>query len=86
MRIFYSALFQEDFLNLPKEIKKIAEKKLNLFGDNPRYSSLRIKKMGGLLNIWEGRITDNYRFTFLIEKDVYILRRIGTHDILRKEK
>lgn len=35
-------------------------------------------------NIWEGRVTGGYRFTFQIEGDVYILRKVGTHDILKK--
>jgi hypothetical protein len=34
--------------------------------------------------IWEGRITQGYRFTFQIVGDIYLLRRIGTHDILRR--
>ncbi len=34
-------------------------------------------------SFWEGRITKNYRFTFQIEGEICILRRIGTHDILK---
>ena len=86
MRIFHTEVFREDFHDLPKEIQQMAVKKLELFGDNPHHPSLRTKKMEGLKNIWEGRITDGYRFTFHVEKDVYLLRRIGTHDILRREK
>lgn len=33
--------------------------------------------------IWEGRITKSYRFTYHTEGDTYILRRVGTHDILK---
>jgi len=33
--------------------------------------------------IWEGRITKSYRFTYQIEGDTYVLRRVGTHDILK---
>ncbi len=86
MKIFYSKSFQRDFQNLPKNIQKIAEKKLKLFVNNFRHPSLRIKKMGKLENIWEGSITKCYRFTFNTRNDCYILRRIGTHDILKKEK
>jgi len=86
MKIFYSESFKKDFQRLPKEIQKIAERKLNLFIKNTRHPSLRIKKIKGLKNIWEGSITKSYRFTFLMKNDVCILRRIGTHDILKKEK
>jgi len=33
--------------------------------------------------IWEGRITQSYRFTYHTEGNAYILRRVGTHDILK---
>ncbi len=39
--------------------------------------------MEGWSNLWEGRITRNYRFTFTRESDTYTLRRIGPHDILK---
>lgn len=86
MEIFYSKSFKKDFLNLPDNIRKLATKKLELFGDNYRHPSLKTKKMEGFENVWEGRITISYRFTFKIESNVCILRRIGTHDILKKEK
>jgi hypothetical protein len=35
-------------------------------------------------DIWEGRISRSYRFTFQITEDAYVLRAIGTHDILSK--
>ena len=34
--------------------------------------------------IWEARVTKGYRLTFEIVDDVYLLRRVGTHDILKK--
>lgn len=36
--------------------------------------------------IWEARVTEDYRFTFAIDKnsDAYIFYRVGSHDILRK--
>jgi len=84
MRIIRTRPFQEDFKDLPKEIKQRANKALQFLVSNFRYPSLQTKKMqGSREDIWEARITDNYRFTFQVEKDTYILRRIGTHDILQ---
>ena len=35
-------------------------------------------------DIWEARVTRAYRFTFVIDGDTYILRRVGPHeDVLR---
>ena len=83
MRLLTTKSFDEDYAALSDTIKKLADRKLHIFLKNPRHPSLRIKKMEGSGDIWEGRITKSCRFTFQTEGDVYILRRIGAHDILR---
>jgi len=75
--------FDEDYNALPELIKDRADKQFVLLMENPYHPSLRIKKIKGHPNIWEGRVTKNYRFTFQISGEIYILRRIGTHDILK---
>lgn len=75
--------FDEDFAALPPAIKTRARKQLALLLQNPRHRSLGVKKMQGYDTIWEGRITLQYRFTFSLEGDTCILRRIGPHDIER---
>ena len=82
MRLERTERFKREFQSLPAAIQRRAEKQLSLFLNNPRHPSLRIKKMGGLAALWEGRITRNYRFTFELLEEVCVLRRIGTHDIL----
>lgn len=83
MRLVRTERFKSDFARLPEPIKRRVRKQLSLLLQNPRHRSLRIKKMEGSRDIWEGRITKNYRFTFQIHRDAYLLRRIGTHDILK---
>ena len=82
MIVHHSELFKNDFQLLPKEIQDRTVQKLLLFTDNERHPSLHIKKMQGRIDIWEGRISIHYRFTFDREGDAVHLRRIGTHDIL----
>ena len=65
-------------------LQKAVHKKLALLLSNPRHPSLNIKKMQDPRDIWEARISDSYRFTFQIKGDVYILRKVGAHDILKK--
>ena len=83
MRIQTTKPFDGDYDSLPKEIKERANKQLTLLLENPRHPSLRLKKIKGHPAIWEGRITESYRFTFQISGEIYMLRRIGTHDILK---
>jgi mRNA-degrading endonuclease RelE of RelBE toxin-antitoxin system len=83
MKLFFTYSFIRDYYALPDRLQKTVDKKLKLFLDNQRHPSLNIKKMNDPRDIWEGRITKGYRFTFQIEGEVCILRRLGTHDILR---
>ena len=83
MRLERTEQFKRDFASLPEPMQRRAEKKIRLFLENPRHPSLRIKKMQGVEEIWEGRITRNYRFTFQIAGDTWLLRRIGAHEILK---
>ena len=82
MTLIWSMRFRREFTALPVSIKGRARKQLVLFSQDPRHPSLQTKKMEGRGDIWEGRITRDYRFTFTIEGDQYILRRIGPHRIL----
>jgi mRNA interferase RelE/StbE len=77
--------FKRDFQRLPEAIKRRAEATLRLLVSNPYHPSLRVKKVRGDIikkydNIFEGRITRDYRFFFLIKTDAYILLRCARHE------
>lgn len=76
--------FVKDYAALPDDLKARTEKTLSLLLENPRYPSLRAKKMEGREEIWEIRVSDNYRLTFQIIENTYILRRVGTHKVLKR--
>ena len=83
MKLFFTKTFVRDYRKLPQEIQEAVDKQLGLLLVNSRHPSLNIKKMNDPRDIWEGRITYSYRFTFHIEGDSYILRKVGTHDTLK---
>lgn len=83
MKIQTTRPFDSDYESLPGPIKDRTDKQFVLLLTNPQHPSLRIKKIKGHANMWEGSITKNYRFTFQIVGDAYLLRRVGTHDILK---
>ncbi len=83
MRLLFTHSFIRDYQGLPEYLQKTVDQKLRLFMGNPRHPSLAIKKMQDPRDIWEGRINRGYRFTFQIEGESCMLRRLGTHDILR---
>jgi mRNA-degrading endonuclease RelE of RelBE toxin-antitoxin system len=84
MKLLFTKNFVRDYRKLPQGIQQTVDKQLEFLLENAKHPSLNVKKMNDPRNIWEGRVTSGYRFTFQIEGDVYILRKVGTHDILKK--
>ncbi len=82
MRLLFTKRFIRDYRKLPQQIQQTADKQLGLLLSDAKHLSLKTKKMTDPRDIWEGRITRSYRFTFQIDNDVYVLRKIGTHDVL----
>lgn len=86
--------FWEAYAALPPDIKEGAREAFRRFQDGaespPFHPSLRIRKMQGHADIWEGHITLQDVFTFHIEHDpdtgeiIYVFRNIGTHGVYRR--
>ncbi len=81
----FSNRFKKQYKALPAEIRQAFNEKLEMFLLNPSHPSLRVKKIQGVQNRWEGSITMKYRFTFHFEEGIVIFRVIGTHDILLRD-
>jgi len=84
MKLLFTKTFIRDYRKLPKQIQKTADKQLESLLTNRNHPSLNIKKMQDPRNIWEDRVTESYRFTFQIVGDMYLMRKVGTHDILKR--
>ncbi len=85
MKITYAEPFQKDYGELPTRIQRALYKALKFLLENPRHPSLQAKKLPGTF-IWYARVTSAYRFTFQFTNDSIILRRVGTHAILNRER
>ena len=84
MRITRTESFARDFAKLPAEVQERVVKALRLLVADPRHPSLQVKKMQPkILGIFEGRVSQGYRMTFTVAREEIVLRRVGTHDILR---
>jgi len=80
----FSKRFKKEFKKLPQNIQKSFYEKLSLLLQNMLHPSLRVKRIQGTKDRWEGSVTMKYRFTFELIEDTIIFRAIGTHDILNK--
>ena len=83
MKIILTDPFKKDYEKLPKQIQIRTDKQLKFLSENPYHPSLDTKKIHGVIDIWEGRISKDYRFTFKITGDKFIIRRIGLHSITK---
>ncbi len=80
MKISRTARFKRAWEQLAKAEKSLARKAIINLASDIRYPALRVKKIKGVGNIWEARVSLNLRITFLVEKDTILLRNIGRHD------
>lgn len=83
MHIEATQTFNRLYKKLPEELKERTKKALELLQSNPAHPSLGHKKMAGQEDIFEIRISKNYRITYQKAGDIAYLRKIGTHDLLR---
>jgi mRNA interferase RelE/StbE len=82
--ILFTEQFEQAYDKLTKDEKQSVRKALALLGDNPRYPSLRVKKMEGTKNIWEARPSRRLRMTFEMAGDSILMRNVGEHDKVLK--
>lgn len=82
MRLQTTRPFDRDYVRLPVPVKDQVDKQLGLLLSNPQHPSLRLKRIRGTASIWEARVNRAYRMTLEIIEDTYLLRRVGTHDVL----
>jgi mRNA-degrading endonuclease RelE of RelBE toxin-antitoxin system len=83
MHIEATPTFIRLYKKLPPEIKERAKKILELLETNTSYPSLGHKKMAGQTDIYEIRVSDNYRITYQRIGSTAYLRKIGTHNLLQ---
>lgn len=77
--------FERKFEKLPKNLQKIAARKLILFEENSFHPGLNTHKLKGELStFWSFYVNDNFRvmFRFLKNNEV-IYYDIDTHDIYK---
>lgn len=83
MHLEAAETFVHLYKKLPKDIQERTKKALDLFHANPSHPSLGHRKMAGQTDIYEVRVTQNYRITYQRIGDIAYLRKIGTHNLLR---
>ncbi len=83
IKITYSSKFLKSFKNLPKNIQKVAVRKIELFEKEPFSTSLKTHKLTGNLDeFYPLSISYHYRILFKFEDDKEAsFMNVGTHSI-----
>jgi mRNA interferase RelE/StbE len=79
MRFHYTERFRRSYQSAPRTIQQAFDRRAALLADNLRHPSLRAKKYDEAKDIWQARVTRDWRFYFRIEGDTYILLDIMAH-------
>ena len=79
MRVRYSKRFIKSLENAPLSVQQAFNKQVRLLLDNLRHPSLQAKKYDKVNDIWQARVTRDWRFYFAIDGDTYRLHDIIPH-------
>jgi len=79
MNIFYTPHFKRNYLKAPAQIQRAFDKQALLLLQDLRHPSLHTKKYDEAANLWQARVTKDWRFYFLIESGVYLMTDIKSH-------
>jgi mRNA interferase RelE/StbE len=81
MHLQYTERFRHAFAALTDADAARVGKALRLLAVDPRYPSLRVKRIQGTEGIWEARASASLRLTFEMHGAALILRTVGLHDV-----
>jgi len=79
MRLLYTERFHKRYHEAPQVIKRACDKQLAFLLQNLRHPSLRAKKYDEAKDIWQARVTRDWRVYFTIEADAYVLLTVRPH-------
>jgi mRNA interferase RelE/StbE len=79
MKLFYTERFRKSYVGAPLPIRLALDKQTKFLKGDLRHPSLRAKKYDEANDIWQARITRDWRFYFKIEGDTYYLLDMISH-------
>lgn len=82
IRIEASDTFIKHYKKLDSILKNQVKEALINLQNNPSHPSLGNKKIAGQKNVYEIRVSRNFRITYSKFGNIIILRKVGKHDII----
>ena len=79
MRVIFSARAAIAIANAPESVRKAFHKQIAFLARDLHHPSLRAKKYDEAQDIWQARVTKDWRFYFTIADDAYVIRHVIPH-------
>lgn len=79
MKFVFTEKARRDYDKLSLKLQALVDKQITILVKDIRYPSLKAKKYDEKRNIWQMRISKDYRLYFMIDSDVYIIVTIIKH-------
>jgi hypothetical protein len=79
MKAHYTERFRKNYALAPERIQTACDKQIRFLLTNLRHASLQAKKYDESRNVWQARVTRNWRFYFTVEGDTYYLVELKAH-------
>ena len=79
MKIDYAPRVLDSLEDAPAAVRKAFFKQVKLLEQNLRYPSLQAKKYDESQDLWQARVTRDWRFYFTIGDDTYTIVRVVPH-------
>jgi len=84
VRLQYTQRFERVYISLEADDAARVARAIHLLARDVRHPGLRVKKVQGTHDIWEGRASHSLRITFEIHEDLLLFRNVGPHDRVLK--
>ena len=79
MKLRFTEKADKDYGRMPPLLRKAFAKQLRFLLDNRNHPSLHAKKYSEALDVWQARVTRDWRFYFQIEGDEYVILSVIPH-------
>ncbi len=79
MKLRFTKKAVKDYEGLTLKLQDLVDKQLTALLKDIRYPSLNAKKYEKKLDLWQLRVSRDYRLYFLIDNDTYVIITIKKH-------
>lgn len=79
MKWVHTGRSKRAYQRAPQRIQQAFDKQVRLLAENLQHPSLRAKKYNEAQDIWQARVTHDWRFYFSIAGQIYVILDIIPH-------